>query len=388
MRSMAGQQHNQQLQQQTQQLAQLAAQLTAQAADAKLRETQAHAKADLTALLAPLQTQLAQLNEHTHVLERNRAGAYEGLHTLIGTLKESQQALQHETNTLVRALRTPNVRGRWGEMQLKNVIELAGMQPYADFTMQTTLSAADQTSEHNNVQRPDVIVRLPGGASIAVDAKTPLDAYLDMLNATDEPARAAAHARHAQHVRRHVKELTSKAYWARLPSPELVVLFLPADHFLQSALEADANLLDEALAANVLLATPATLIALLKAIAYGWRQEKLADNAARISQLGRELYGRLATLASHWQKVGNALFTASKAYNESVGTLESRVLATARKFEDLGAVERSADQPIALQVTPTDMPLPRSLTAPEFTNAAEALVDTQAADNEPLKKIG
>lgn len=345
------------------------AQQLAQLADAKLRESQAGAKADLTALLSPIQTQLAQLNEHTHALEKNREGAYQNLRAVIEALNDGHKSLQKETNTLSRALRSPNARGRWGEKQLRNVLEMSGMTNYCGFTEQAT------SSEDGNSQRPDVIVDIPGGGKIAIDSKVPLNAFQDMIAAEDEPTRLAAHQRHAADLKRHVKTLSDKSYWARLPSPQFVVLFLPGDHFLHSALEADANLLDDALAKNVLLATPVTLIALLKSIAYGWRQEKLAENATAVSTLGRELYGRLSTLAAHWQKVGAALLGATKAYNESVGTLETRVLVTARKFADYGAVESPAE----LSATPIDEINPRALTAPEF--------ETNPTDEE-LRKIG
>lgn len=341
----------------------------AQLADAKLRESQAGAKADLTALLSPIQTQLAQLNEHTHALEKNREGAYQNLRAVIEALNDGHKSLQKETSTLSKALRSPNARGRWGEKQLRNVLEMSGMTNYCGFTEQGTMD-----NDGKN-QRPDVVVDIPGGGKIAIDSKVPLNAFQDMIAAEDESTRLAAHQRHAADVKKHVVELSKRTYWQGLPSPQFVVLFLPGDHFLHSALEADPNLLDDALAKNVLLATPVTLIALLKSIAYGWRQEKLAQNAVAVSALGRELYGRLSTLASHWQKVGAALLNATKSYNESVGTLETRVLVTARKFADYGAVEDTAE----LAIAPIDEVSPRALTAPEFD---------QNSVGEELRKLG
>ncbi|MGE3770367.1 MAG: DNA recombination protein RmuC [Bdellovibrionales bacterium] len=327
-----------------------------QLAEAKLREAQAHAKADIATLVEPLKARLQQLAEQTHLLEQSRTGAYENLRTLVTELKEGQQALHAATGKLAMRLYNPQTRGRWGELQLQNIIERAGMTPYADFTTQETMTLDTGT------RRPDVIVRMPKG-SIAVDAKTPMDAYEAILNATDDSTLKAARDAHAVHLRQHVKELSGKKYWEGLQSPELVVLFMPGDHLLHSALESDPALLDDALKNNVLLATPATLMALLKAIAFGWRQEKLAQNAQEVQKVGRELYARLGKMADYVTRLGNHLSGAMKSYNEFVGSLESRVLPAARRFEELGAVENRAD----IDIQPIDDVAPRPLHSPEFT---------------------
>lgn len=354
--------------------------LLTQLADAKLRESQQGAKADLTALLTPIQDQLKQLNEQTHVLEKNRVGAYENLRTLVDALKDGQVALQKETNNLSRALSSPNTRGRWGEKLLEYVLEMSGMTSYCGFTQQETLNSTD-----DGKARPDVIVSIPGNGKIAVDAKVPYEAFKEMIDAQDDATRAAAQQRHVTLFKGHIRKLSEKSYWDRLPSPQFVVMFVPGDNFLHSALEGDANLFDEAVAKNVLIATPVTLIALLKAVAYGWRQEKLAENAQQVSALGRELYTRLSSLAGHWQKVGAALLGATKAYNDSVGTLESRVLVTARKFEDYGAVESGAD----VSISPIDELAPRALTAPELTTGELAGSESDVrTTQEILRKLG
>lgn len=349
------------------------AQQLVQLADAKLRESQANAKTDLTALIGPIQTQLQQLAEHNHTLEKNRIGAYENLRTLVDTLKDGQQLLQKETHSLSRALSSPNARGSWGEKQLRNVLEMSGMTSYCDFIEQHTIS--DDNSAEKGRGRPDVVVRVPGSGMIAIDSKVPLTAFRAMTAAEDDATRIAARQNHAAGVKRHVAELAKKSYWEGLPSPQFVVLFLPGESFLHSALEADENLLDDALAKSVLLATPATLMALLKAVSYGWRQEKLAQNAAAVSNLGRELYGRLSTLVEHWSGVGKALTSAIGAYNKGVGTLETRVLSTARKFSEYGAVEENAE----LTISPIEEISPRVLTAPELGNGLK---------DEELRKIG
>jgi DNA recombination protein RmuC len=259
---------------------------------------------------------------------------------------------------LVKALRQPTVRGQWGEMQLKRVAELAGMLEHCDFIEQASGDGEDGRL------RPDLIVKLAGGKHIVVDAKTPIVAYLEAAEATDDATRAAHLQRHAQLVRAHMTALGRKAYWdAFSPSPELVIMFMPGDMLFSAALESDPTLIEHGVSEKVILATPTTLIALLRTIALGWREEALAINAQEVAQLGKDLYERVAKLAEHWGDVGDKLGKAVGAYNKSVGTLESRVLVTARRFVDLKAAtaadgELAAPQPVES--------LPRPLLAPEL----------------------
>jgi DNA recombination protein RmuC len=330
-----------------------------QLAEAKLREAQSAGRADMTALLAPLDATLKTLAEHTQVLETSRTSAYENLRTLVTELKEGQVQLHQATGKLAMRLYNPQTRGRWGELQLQNIIERAGMMPYADFTTQTTM-----TNDAGGTRRPDVVIKMPNG-NIAVDAKTPMDAYDAIMNAVDDVALKAARIAHAAHLRQHVKELSNKKYWELLQSPEMVVLFMPGDHLLHSALEADPTLLDDALNANVLIATPATLMALLKAIAYGWRQEKLAENAQQIQKAGQELYTRLGKMTEYVTKLGNNLSGAMKSFNEFVGSLESRVLPSARKIAEMGGATGDVN------LAQIDDIAPRALQSPEMLDSAD-----------------
>lgn len=308
-------------------------------------------------LVAPVKTTLEKFEQQLGSIEKQRINAYATLSEQVRQMAETQQALRAETGNLVKALRAPHTRGRWGELQLKRVVEMAGMVDRCDFVEQVS------TDTEEGRLRPDMIVNLPGGKRIVVDAKAPLAAYIDALEAADEHDKKRKLADHARQVREHLVKLGRKAYWEQFqPTPDFVVLFLPGEMFYSAALEADPGLIEAGVEARVILATPTTLIALLRAVAYGWTQQALTENAERISALGRELYERIATLGDHWASVGKNLNDAIAAYNKSVGTLETRVLVTARKFQTLEVA--SGDKAIR-DLNPVDT-LPRALQSPEL----------------------
>jgi DNA recombination protein RmuC len=272
-------------------------------------------------------------------MEKDREAAFGSLSQHLRFMAQAQEQLQGETRNLVKALRRPEVRGQWGEMTLKRLAELAGMVEHCDFDQQRSVDT------ESGRQRPDMIVRLPGGREIIVDAKAPMDAYLGAVEAEDDATRLTEIQRHARNVRDRVRELAGKGYWQQFPqSPDFVVLFIPGDQFLSAALEIDARLLEDAMADKVVLATPSSLVALLRAVAYGWRQETLAENAEQIRTVGEELYERLSTFADHLGRLGSHLRRSVDSYNSAVGSFDSRVLPGARKFSEMG-IRRKKDMP-------------------------------------------
>jgi DNA recombination protein RmuC len=353
-----------------------------QLAEERLKAQQTAGKTELDAqkrgveaLVKPVEEKLVEVNRALAEMEKERAKAYGGLNQQLVEVTETQQRLRAETANLVTALRAPHVRGRWGEVQLKRVCEMAGMLAYCDFYEQQSVNGDD------GLLRPDVVVKLPGGKDVVVDAKAPLSAYLDAIEADDEATRELHLDTFARHVREHIQKLSTKSYSAQFESsPEFVVMFLPGEVFYSAALERMPDLIERSVEESVLIATPTTLIALLKAVAYGWRQERMAESAREVSALGRELYQRLSVLSDRFVTLGRRLDSSVKAYNETVGTLESRVLVSARKFDEHGVAPDGAELASPAQV---DIAV-RRVQAPEASDGDEPTPRLPAAPEDLL----
>ncbi|HEY8827123.1 MAG TPA: DNA recombination protein RmuC [Jatrophihabitantaceae bacterium] len=336
-------------------------------AEAQFAKTATAAGGDLAqrqqaidALVSPLRESLVKVQQQLAEAEKGRATSDTALREQVLAMSHASEQVRSETSQLVTALRAPQIRGRWGEMQLERVVEAAGMTEHVDYETQASVTADD-----GSVQRPDLVVRLCGGKNVVVDSKVAFSAYLEAMEARDEATHDDRMKAHAKHLRAHIDSLSAKAYWERFsPTPEFVVCFVPADAFLDGALREEPTLLEYAFGKNVVLATPSTLVALLRTVAYSWRQEALAANAAEVHTLGRELYQRLSTMGGHIDKLGRSLGSAVSSYNQTVSSLESRVLVTARRMSDLKVVGPADLLDTPKQVTEAA----RSTQAPELTD--------------------
>jgi len=304
-----------------------------------LGQFQIQAKAELEkkehafdSLIKPIKDTLEKTHQQIHIMEKDRKESYGALNKHLESMAETQKSLHSETRNLVKAFHRPEVRGQWGELTLKRLAELAGMVEHCDFAEQVST-----TDDEGAMLRPDMIVRLPSDREIIVDSKTPLDAYLDAVEADNEQAKDLALERHVRHVKQRIKELSTKAYWDQFDkSPDFVVLFIPGDQFLNAALDKDRNLIEDALNKKVILSTPTSFVALLRAVAYGWRQETMAENAEQIRILGEEMYGRLATFTENLSKVGKSLGQSVDNYNKTIASFSGRIIPSAKKFKEMG----------------------------------------------------
>ncbi|MFG1602980.1 DNA recombination protein RmuC [Actinoplanes sp. NPDC049265] len=331
-------------------------------------ESTAQSQEAVARAVAPLHDALRRYEQRVADLEHERVDAYSELREQVRSMGAVSSELRTETRQLVAALRAPQVRGRWGEHQLRRIVEAAGLLEHCDFAEQVTATTDDQGV------RPDLVVRLHGGRCLVVDAKAPFEAYLSAMEARDERTRDNHLDQHARHLRAHVDQLAGKRYWTAFEStPDFVVLFVPADTFMDAALQHDPTLMEHAFRRNVVLATPATLIALLRTVAFSWRQESLARNAVAVHGLARELYGRLSTLGDHVGKLGTALGSAVTSYNKAVGSLESRVLVSARKLAEMGVADRDIAAPAQVELTPRQPQAPELLEPlPNLSNSSVA----------------
>ncbi len=330
-----------------------------QLAQENLKQFQVQAKNDLAQkekaveqMVKPIREALEKTEQQVRLMEKERKEAYGALHKHLETMTQTQLLLQGETRNLVQALRRPEVRGQWGELTLKRLAELAGMVEHCDFYPQESIDTEEGR------MRPDMVVRLPDGREIVVDVKTPLDAYLSAVEATDDVARTRHLEHHARKLRERVRELAVKAYWNQFKNaPDFVVLFIPGDQFLSAALDIDRTLLEDALKQKIILATPTSFVALLRAVAYGWRQENLAENAERIREIGEDLYQRLAVFTEHLAKIGASLEGSVSAYNRAVGSLDAKVLPGARKFVEMGVMPKKAiEEPSPIEISVREVP--------------------------------
>jgi len=333
-----------------------------QLAQESLKQFHIQAKGDLDLkekavenMVRPIREALEKTEQQVRLMEKERKEAYGALHKHLETMTQTQLLLQGETRNLVQALRRPEVRGQWGEMTLKRLAELAGMVEHCDFTTQESVSGEDGRL------RPDMVVRMPDGREIVVDVKTPLDAYLSAIEATDDTIRIKHLEHHARKVRERIRELATKAYWNQFKNaPDFVVLFIPGDQFLSAALDIDRELLEDALKQKIILATPTSFVALLRAVAYGWRQEALAANADLIREVGEDLYQRLAVFTEHLSRLGGSLEGSVSAFNKAVGSFDSKIMPGARKFVDMGvSPKKTLEPPTPLEITPRSVPPPK-----------------------------
>ncbi len=344
-------------------------------AETRLRESSVAATGELEqrrqaveTLVAPLRETLAKVESQLHELEQTRTAAYAGLVEQVGFARESSEQLRAQTSSLVTALRAPQTRGRWGEMQLRRVVEIAGMVEHCDFTEQAGALRDDALT------RPDMVVHLSGGKHVVVDSKVTLSAYLEAAEATDDDRRAERLAAHARHLRNHVEALAAKTYWSAFPtSPEFVVLFVPGEAFLAPALEQDPTLLESAMGRRVVIATPTTLMTMLRTVSFAWQQAALTDNAREVFEAGKQLYARLGTLGEHVDKLGRSLNRAVTDYNSTVGSLETRVLVQARKLAELKVVDGPLDTPRPVEAQAKSLSAPVLLAAVHEARTVVAL---------------